>query len=106
MNTIPKIEELDISPAPWTVNELGSAVISESAEDIVCPICADDKGRRDANLIAAAPELFDCLREAVVEMCYRCDDYCADNCGCNEKPGKCFVQRWRAALTKAAGGAE
>ena len=103
MNTIPKLEELGISAAPWSINELGSAVISEAAEDIVCPLCVDVKGEKDANLIAAAPALYDCLREAVGEHCGMCDGIHDGHCIAAQK---CFVQRWREALAKAAGGAE
>ena len=103
-----KLEELGISPTPWSVestpNILHPDVISSVKTDIVCIGCRD---YANARLIAAAPELYKCLREAVVENCHDCgnldnemsayqDDFVCHN-------DKCFVKKWRHALAKAAG---
>ena len=65
-----------------------------------------EEGEKDTNLIAAAPALYDCLREAVSERCHECELLDRVNGRCANTKGKCFVQRWREALTKAAGGAK
>ena len=57
--------------------------------------------RKNAYLIAAAPEMYEDLNEAVVEMCEHCDSYVAMKC--TKEDGKCFVQRWRKTLEKARG---
>lgn len=63
-------------------------------------------------LAAAAPELLDALKEAVIELCGNhihgdeegdCDCLVREDWRCTYNPGKCFVQRWLAAIRKAEG---
>lgn len=50
---------------------------------------------------SAAPELYECLSEAVNEECkFGCGKTANDSC---EHKGFCFVQKWRKALAKASG---
>lgn len=94
-----RLDELGVSPAPWK---------SSVGIDVCRPCICDANGRfmleytdmenRDANarLIAAAPDLYEALREAVEESCIRC--------GCQEPEvcANCHVVLWRKALEKAA----
>jgi len=101
-----RLDELGVSPAPWK---------SSVGIDVCCPCICDANGRfmleytdmenRNANarLIAASPELYECLREAVGEMCHTCDGWHRDGDRCGQTDGSCFVQRWRKALEKAGG---
>ena len=93
------IEELGISLSPWV--KYGDIV--EDAEGNVIFNAYDDSDFQNAHLIAEAPEMYECLREAVEEKCHGCSRL--DNGKCTKESGACFVQRWRAALEKA-GGAE
>lgn len=104
-----KLEELGISPAPWecATNDRGEFIGTLNGRGFYVAKFSYDITPNDARLIAAAPELYKFLREAVVENCHDCgnldnemsayqDDFVCHN-------DKCFVKRWRAALAKAAG---
>lgn len=93
------IDELGISLSPWV--KYGDIV--EDAEGNVIFNAYDDSDFQNAHLIAAAPEMYECLREAVNESCKMCysrkfDDQCRLS-----KHDSCFIQRWRAVIAKAAG---
>lgn len=59
--------------------------------------------RKNAYLIAAAPEMYDCLKEAVKKVCI--DSNChAYNAGeCMNAAGFCRAQKWINTLKKARG---
>lgn len=110
-----KLEELGISPAPWryigyhnhksgVYIHLGEVKFADKRK-----LCYDIS-QPNARLIAAAPELYECLREAVIEMCHNClsckGKRNADKCSLKEDEGKCFIQKWRKVLAKAAGEEE
>ncbi len=105
-----RIEELGVSPAPWRA-EGGAmaAIVYENRPTQECAsVCAITGERRnaDATLIAAAPALYEALREAVVETCQWCDFLDrADFTRCKRSDGDCAALRWREVLEKA-GGAE
>ena len=110
-----RLEELDISPAPWqaTCNDAETTtwVFSRATTADVATMCAVKRERcnADARLIAAAPDLYECLHEAVCNYCrdricwdrYRNECLRKDDEALSSCPGK----RWRKALEKA-GGAE
>ena len=105
MNTIPKLEELGISPAPWKVatNGYGSEDVVDKDGELIVAYEPDFEKPHDGackRLIAAAPELYSCLREAVSEHCGMCDGIHDGHCIAAQK---CFVQRWREALAKGGG---
>lgn len=102
-----RLEELGISPAPWSADlsiEDDAWVEDRKGNDILRLSRCE---RKNARLIAAAPELYECLRESVIEMCHYCP-----SCGghpdyaCRAEDGKCFVKCWRATLAEAAGESE
>ena len=103
-----RLEEFGVSPAPWqaTCNDAETTtwVFSRATTADVATMCAVKRERcnADAALIAAAPDLYESLREAVEKRCGWCawkDGSAPDVCA------KCDVPRWRKALEKA-GGAE
>ena len=69
------------------------------------------KFRANADLISAAPELLECLKEAVLEFgCHthmlaithgECNGFIREEWRCTLPEGKCFAQRWLAAIRKA-----
>lgn len=102
-----KLSELDISPAPWRI--VDSYQFPEGGEWVSVIKASNNKTVSvptyyNARLIAAAPELYECLREAVLEMCHECL-----SCGgypsyeCKGPNDRCFLAKWRAALAEAAG---
>ena len=64
-------------------------------------------------LAAAAPELLECLKEAVLEFgCHthmlaithgECNGFIREEWRCTIPEGKCFAQRWLSAIRKAEG---
>lgn len=108
------IEQLGTSPAPWKRGELvpfceenvvRCSYIREdgSGSDRVVASCnakfSDEYARKDARLIAAAPELYEALRLCIHELCEECRQNtvrpCVDMCE--------TVRIARAALEKAGG---
>lgn len=110
------------TPGPWKI--VGSkgydgtrhyCVFSEDGV-LLGNACARGAKQRkaDARLMAAAPELLDALKEAVLEnMCTNhisygdreedCPNFIREEWRCTSKAGECFVQRWLAAIRKAEG---
>lgn len=104
------VEQLGISPAPWKAyNGVYSSWVDDNAKEFVCMKTSIsmndcDIDRRNARLIAAAPELYEALRECVGEMCKFCKETeigkrMPCEMGCET------MRRARAALENA-GGAE
>ena len=68
------LEQIGISPAPWTVNEYNNIVTCYGhtlAATIISDAYGHDRTEKDACLIAAAPELYEALRmyqEAFAEI--------------------------------------
>ena len=98
-----KLEELGISPTPWNAQHNGRAgisyIVSDAREIQICNAC-----KPNALITKAAPKMYECLREAVVEVCHMCNHcsgYPSYNCE-NTKTG-CFVEKWRDVLDEAAG---
>ena len=102
------LDRLGISPTPWTAEHgpLASIVYEARPAAERASVCAatGETRKEDAALIAAAPDLYAALREAVSEDCGNCQARMSDD-SCGLADGECFVQRWRKALAKAQGEA-
>lgn len=107
------LEQLGISPAPWKVamDDIAMVFSGSKYPSLSTPhICEvdiiDDPERKcnDIKLIAASPELYDALREAVKNYCEGCNDFVSGDQVCD--PCECPARKWRAALAKASGESE
>jgi len=96
---IKPLSALGVSPAPWEICDFCKDHIGVAAK--TGRRVADVATTETAALVAAAPEIYECLREAVALACARC--MVANQCnGCS---GGCRgpAVKWIAALRKAAG---
>lgn len=71
-----------------------------------------ERVKANMQLIASAPELLECLKEAVIELCGThihgdeegdCHCFIREDWRCTYNQGQCFIQRWLAAIRKAEG---
>ena len=102
------------SHGPWEAIDYYYKTYVESGSEIVAqlPGCGG-KFRANADLISAAPELLECLKEAVLEFgCHthmlaitqgERNGFIREEWRCTLPEGKCFAQRWLAAIRKAEG---
>ncbi len=101
------IEELGISPAPWsnTVGGTEKPFETNSVWDAMNGGILTGgyaESLNDARLIAAAPELYEALRECIVEMCKFCKETeIGKSMPCER--GCEVLRRAKAALEKAGG---
>lgn len=110
-----RLDDLGVSPAPWTAENgpFVSMVYENAPTDKCASVCglSGERRKADSRLIAAAPDLYEALREALREAvdwrcCDECDAYALVGGGrCAEINGECLIHRWRRILEKA-GGAE
>lgn len=91
------IDELKISPWPWSLESYETTdthYVIDFIDQKVVRFCKKRSGKKNARLIAAAPEMYQCLTEAVVMQCHDC------------KGGDCYnceIRRWKDTLAKAEG---
>lgn len=113
MNELKTLDGLGTSPAPWSL--VGKWVVmgkdGVSLAFTSTPV-VDERGAKDldaakasevanANLIAAAPELYEVLREIYEDFEPMCNVECH---GCKHEPGcNKWARRARVALEKAGG---
>lgn len=110
-----ELKELGISQVPWNEREWSSndahfAAVEDNKELTVCRLDADDnccsEMKANARLIAATPLLYDCLYEAVSQVCFECEcetgDHQREECY-KDDTRHCYVKRWIVALKKAGG---
>lgn len=96
------LKELGVSPAPWNAVRSTVSLRVDSADGICVAddidMIDDETGEANARLIAAAPELYEALREIVA------DNKCGLMCSLCGAADKCKIRRAVAALEKAGGG--
>lgn len=103
------LEQLGISPAPWsnTINAEKPFEANSVWDARNGGILTGGYGEslNDARLIAAAPDLYKCLREATMAVCGMCL-YCSvhQSYKCKAPKRKCAAKAWRTALSDAADG--
>lgn len=108
-----KLDELGISPAPWSINEDGEVWCKYISNEIqpnkirtrvvARPNFYFDESKSDAHLIAAAPELYEALLKALQWLA----DIGEEVVG--TEPAACIaeiVKEAEAALAKASGESE
>lgn len=104
------LDQLGISPAPWYI-EGNTGVLCAKSEHYKHPIvddCGNFENNNDKRLIAAAPKLYEALREAIEYTCKDCvyhiatfdDDKLKDEECILREP--CKAHEWRAALADAS----
>lgn len=114
------LDELGIAPAPWSVRDIlpigqgrddvtGKWLVDGDGNDLVMDIDGNsiEEITATANLISAAPELYQCLHEAVIAFCL--DRSCSRHRNgevCIHPDVGCPAYQWRAVLDKAAGESE
>lgn len=95
------VEQLGISPAPWNAVRSTVSLRVDSADGICVAddidMIDDETGEANARLIAAAPELYEALREIVA------DNKCGLMCSLCGAADKCKIRCAVAALEKAGG---
>lgn len=95
------------SPGPWeAIDYYYKTYVKNESETIAqLPGCGG-KFRANADLISAAPELLECLKEAVYnfdfDSCRDCPRFDSEAWKCSFD-GDCPAQRWLAAIRKAEG---
>ena len=102
------LKEMGISPAPWTatVDANGEIMVNDENRYGIAAfgfVAEGDVNYANARLTAAAPELYEALREAMEERCRWCG---YDEQGIPETcvwQRSCPVQRWRKVIEKAGG---
>ena len=109
--------EAKYSPGPWRVTNYWPRKVYDKGSRLVAVPFLANTGDRTANcsrcganadLISAAPELLECLKDAVADYgCYGCTvdgKHCLDKetFTCNQEES-CPAKRWMAAIRKAEG---
>lgn len=97
--------EAKYSPGPWEAIDYYYKTYVKNGSEIVAqlPGCGG-KFRANADLISAAPELLECLKEAVCnfdfDSCRDCPSFDSEAWRCSFD-GDCPGQKWMAAIRKA-----
>ena len=101
--------EAKYSPGPWeSIAFYSQTHVYRAGETIAVLHGCGGRYRANANLISAAPELLECLKDAVANYgCYGCTvdgKRCLDKetFTCNQEEC-CHAKRWLAAIRKAKG---
>lgn len=96
-----KLEEIDIQPTPWTVEDYG-CVVDDNGEYVNDYTPGMDRSDPTARLVAAAPELYDAAERVIRYHDMSCVEY--DNAFREViKEYQTALADLRKALAKAAG---
>ncbi len=99
-----RVDELGISETPW--RKLPKTKwIADSDKNYVAGVVKQyglKTQNANAKIIAAAPELYEALREAILEHCgVVCEEWKRRDGGYCDM---CYVNRWKKVVKKAGGG--
>lgn len=91
------IEELGISPTPWSVESyetVNNHYVVDNSDHAIFLFSRSVNGKANACITAAAPKMYECLTEAVEMQCHECQGGDCYNCQ---------FRRWKDALAEASG---
>ena len=99
------------TPGPWSLlfNDKTKVVLEQQgvavfvADTYAGFTKSEEEQKANAALIAAAPEMYRDLHEAVVEMCSNCPSGKNSGGEMCESTADCFVAKWKITLEKARG---
>ena len=105
------LKELGVSPAPWAVNKYDD-VTTANGNMVACvedwDVCDTAEMAANAHLIAAAPDLYEALREVYERIADIQDEHSLSHADGEPVCDECYnavawVSKARAALEKAGG---
>ena len=103
------IAKLNISPFPWRPygwkGQFGQRcwTVESSRQTTVCELNRNEDTHPDACLLAAAPDMYECLLEAVEDKCRKCKASWYGECVTADGKDCEMVARWKSVLANAAG---
>lgn len=97
------IEELGISPAPWREASYGLIVSSDNKKVADFGNSMYDPKAQDFVIMVSAPEMYECLLEAIEDKCRKCKASWYGECVTADGKDCEMVAKWKSVLAKAAG---
>lgn len=100
------IEELNISPWPWSLESYETTdthYVIDFIDQEVVRFCKKSSGKKNARIMSAAPDMYECLLEAVEDKCRKCKAEWYGECVTADGKDCEMVAKWKSVLAKAAG---